>query len=69
MNVWSLRGGVGGWGGWPTPFFPSVVQGPGEVGKVHGFADCHGVGVCTNGDGVEMAKVRFDPVLDRAQRR
>ena len=50
-----------------TEFFSSVVQGPCDVTKAYGSANCHGVGICINRHGIEMTEVDLDPVSDSAQ--
>ncbi len=51
-----------------TELFSSVIQQPRNVGKVNRSANCHGAGILVDGDGVEMAQVDLNPVLDRTQR-
>lgn len=50
-----------------TELVSSIVQQPRNVGEVNGSANCHGVCTLVDGDGVEMAQVDFNPILDRTQ--
>ena len=52
-----------------TEFLSRVIQQPRDVGKVDRSANCHGVGMFVDGDGIEMAKVDFNPAPDRTQSR